>query len=124
VRVYADGIFDLFHQGHARALMQAKNTFPNVYLMVGGTAPLVLFYFIYLFSIYLFQHHHAPPVCNDADTNKFKGQTVMTEDERYEALKHCRYVDEVVTDAPWSVRPCCYFVSVFFCFFCICKRCF
>lgn len=27
----------------------------------------------------------------------------MTDEERYESLRHCKWVDEVVKDAPWTI---------------------
>jgi choline-phosphate cytidylyltransferase len=42
-------------------------------------------------------------VCSDELTHKYKGKTVMSDEERYEAVSHCRWVDEIVKDAPWVV---------------------
>jgi choline-phosphate cytidylyltransferase len=41
--------------------------------------------------------------CNDELTHKFKGETVLSDKERYENLYHCRWVDKVIPDAPWVV---------------------
>jgi glycerol-3-phosphate cytidylyltransferase-like family protein len=32
-----------------------------------------------------------------------KGKTVFNEQERYESVRHCKHVDEVVEDAPWVI---------------------
>ena len=76
IRVYSDGCFDMFHFGHMRQMEQIKNMFPNIHLVVG--------------------------VCSDKDIMENKGSGVMKNEERIEAIRHCRHVDEIFFPAPWS----------------------
>lgn len=75
IKVYCDGVYDMFHFGHMRMLKQIKDLIPNVYLVVG--------------------------VCSDADIKKWKGSRIMNDDERIESVKHCKWVDEIYFPAPW-----------------------
>lgn len=79
VRIYADGVFDLFHLGHMRQLEQAKKALPNVTLICG--------------------------IPSDEETHRRKGLTVLSDKQRADTLVHCRWVDEVIEDAPWCVTP-------------------
>lgn len=77
MRIYADGVFDLFHYGHARMLEQIKRAFPDCHLIVG--------------------------VCTDEDVVAHKRYPILTHAERCESLRHCRWVDEVYPTAPWVI---------------------
>lgn len=77
MRVYADGVFDMYHIGHAKVLEQAKKLFKHTYLIVG--------------------------VSPDWEVNEKKGKLVMNEFERVEILKHCKWVDEVICPCPWII---------------------
>ncbi|KAI7848895.1 hypothetical protein BDC45DRAFT_574504 [Circinella umbellata] len=74
VRVWVDGCFDMMHYGHANALRQAKAM--GDVLVVG--------------------------VHSDAEIAKNKGPPVLSETERYAAVAACKWVDQVVPNAPYN----------------------
>jgi cytidyltransferase-like protein len=74
-RVYADMVADLFHHGHADFLRRAREL--GDFLLVG--------------------------IHSDATAAEYKRAPVLTMDERIRVVESCRYVDEVVGDAPLAV---------------------
>jgi len=77
VRLYVDGAFDILHAGLLLHLRQAKLSFPSVHLMVG-----------------VFPDDHCP-LC--------AVHPLVPHVERCEAVRHCRWVDEVIPDAPRDI---------------------
>ncbi|KAI0629259.1 hypothetical protein C8Q77DRAFT_1142972 [Trametes polyzona] len=76
-RVYVDGIFGPLTPRDVLQLRQAKLSFPFVHLVVG------------VFPDEVCEEHDAPTAIPHAD--------------RCEVLRHLRWVDEVVPDAPWTL---------------------
>ena len=92
VRVYADGVYDLFHFGHALQLRQAKLAFPDVPAEGGGVGTP---------GVYLLAG-----VNSDEDCEHHKNQPVMTHAERCVAFHLLfRYRDFLSSVAVpgWSV---------------------
>ena len=80
LRVYTDGVYDLFHYGHAETLGRIKALFGNDCYLIAG-------------------------VCNDADCIQYKRRPILTQEERIRSVKACKYVDAVAEDAPWVIGP-------------------
>ena len=74
-RVYVDVVADLFHVGHVRLFERAKNE--GDYLIVG--------------------------VHSDASVQSYKRLPYIPEKHRYEMGRSCRFVDQVIEDAPLTI---------------------
>lgn len=80
VRVYVDGVFDVLDAGRMLRLRQAKLSFASVHLMVG-----------------VFPDEACHVQGGGGSAAALKHPHV----ERCEALRHVKWVDEIVPNAPW-----------------------
>jgi glycerol-3-phosphate cytidylyltransferase len=75
VRVYADMVADLFHCGHVAFLKKARAL--GDYLMVA--------------------------ICDDDYLVSYKRKPILTMEERIACVAGCRYVDQVIPNAPAEI---------------------
>ena len=74
-RVYVDMVADLFHYGHVEFLKKAS----------------------------AFGDHLLVGICSDEAVRANKRAPILNMKERAATVAGCRYVDEVVPDAPWII---------------------
>jgi choline-phosphate cytidylyltransferase len=77
IRVYTDGIYDLFHRGHIESINQCKNLYPNTYLIVG--------------------------VISDNDATNYKRKPIYGENDRYKIIENLKSVDKMIPNAPLQI---------------------
>lgn len=75
IRVYASMVADLFHYGHVTFLKKAHQL--GTYLIVG--------------------------IISDEVATAYKRKPILSQDERTKVLAGCKYVDEIINDAPLIV---------------------
>ena len=76
IRVYADMVADLFHRGHLEFLRKASSMGDHLIVGVNG----------------------------DYEAAKVKRKPILTIEERVSVIEGCKYVDEVLPNAPWIIN--------------------
>uniref|UniRef100_A0A6C0J6D8 choline-phosphate cytidylyltransferase n=1 Tax=viral metagenome TaxID=1070528 RepID=A0A6C0J6D8_9ZZZZ len=74
MRIYIDGIFDLFHFGHLESFRKCKELSNDVHLIVG--------------------------IIGDKVAQNYKRLPIINEEHRYSIVEHIDYVDEIIKDSP------------------------
>ena len=74
-RVYVDAVADLFHVGHLNLFKRAKKE--GDFLVVG--------------------------IHSDKTVESYKRTPIIEQEQRYQIVRACKYVDEVIEDAPLIV---------------------
>lgn len=77
MRIYIDGIFDLFHFGHLESFRKCKELETDVYLIVG--------------------------IIGDDVAEQYKKRPIINENHRYNIVKNIKYVDEIIENPPLIV---------------------
>lgn len=77
MKVYCDGVFDLYHSGHVRHFKLIKKLYPTCHLLVG--------------------------IVGDENATDYKRKPIYKQEDRCLLVSSCRYVDDIISDCPMIV---------------------